>query len=297
MRKRVVLIVNPFASRVTPGRLAAVEGVLREEAEVETQLTKAPGHASELAAEAKDADAIVTFGGDGAYNEVLNGVAGDPLLGFVPGGGTSVFPRALGLPRDSGEAARRIGEALRAGRRRRIALGRANGRRFSFSAGVGADAEALRRLEALGRREDGKRRGDLAFAWTFGRLVLERRFAGPRLDVVGRGRAAFVLVANCDPYTYAGPVGLHLAPEARFELGLDLVAPAGVTPASVPRFAGYALRGKGQQEAADIVYAHDLDEIEVVCDLPLPLQVDGEVLGDVERARFEAERDAVTVLV
>jgi hypothetical protein len=45
------------------------------------------------------------------------------------------------------------------------------------------------------------------------------------------------------------------------------------------------------------VYAHDADRLEVVCDGPLPLQVDGEDLGDVEEAVFEAERDAVTVLV
>jgi hypothetical protein len=35
----------------------------------------------------------------------------------------------------------------------------------------------------------------------------------------------------------------------------------------------------------------------VACDRPQPLQVDGEDLGDVEHAVFEAEREAVTVLV
>jgi hypothetical protein len=41
---------------------------------------------------------------------------------------------------------------------------------------------------------------------------------------------------------------------------------------------------------------HDLDRIEIRCDVPLPLHADGEDLGDVERAVFEAERDAVSVL-
>jgi diacylglycerol kinase family enzyme len=294
--RRVLLIVNPFASRVTPERLAEVERELRYAAEVDTRRTEARGHASQLAAGAGDADALIVFGGDGVYNEVLNGLVHDLPIGFVPGGGTSVLPRALGLPRKPETAARELATALREGRTRRISLGRANGRRFSFSAGVGADAEALRRLEARGRREDGKRPGDLVFAWTFGRLVLERRFRCPRLDVVGQGRAAFALVANCDPYTYAGPVGLHIAPEARFELGLDLVAPVRFRARAVPRFAAYALRARGQQTAGDLLYAHDLDRIEVVCDEPLPLQVDGEDLGDVDRAVFEAERDAVTVL-
>ena len=42
---------------------------------------------------------------------------------------------------------------------------------------------------------------------------------------------------------------------------------------------------------------HDLDRIEIVCDSPLPLHADGEDLGDVDEAVFEAERDAVSVLV
>ena len=41
----------------------------------------------------------------------------------------------------------------------------------------------------------------------------------------------------------------------------------------------------------------DLDRIVVRCDMPLPLQVDGEDAGDVLEAVYEAERDAVTVLV
>jgi diacylglycerol kinase family enzyme len=41
----------------------------------------------------------------------------------------------------------------------------------------------------------------------------------------------------------------------------------------------------------------DLDRIEAVCDRPMPLHVDGEDLGDVERAVFEARRDALDCLV
>ena len=42
---------------------------------------------------------------------------------------------------------------------------------------------------------------------------------------------------------------------------------------------------------------HDTDRIVVRCDAPMPLQLDGEDLGDVEEVVFEAERDAVAVLV
>ena len=51
-----------------------------------------------------------------------------------------------------------------------------------------------------------------------------------------------------------------------------------------------------QERAADLHYAHDLDRLELDCDDPLPLQADGEDLGDVTAVTFEAERDAVCVL-
>src|SRR5262249_28665324 len=129
-----------------------------------------------------------------------------------------------------------------------------------------------------------------------GRELAPSRFTvEPAFEVTGHGRAAAALVANCDPYTYAGQIPLHIAPLARFELGLDLVAPTRVTASRLPRLASYAVRGKGQESARDVLYEHDADRIEIVCDRPLPLQVDGEDLGDVDHAVFEAERGAVQV--
>jgi diacylglycerol kinase family enzyme len=295
--KELVLIVNPFASEVTEARVRAVERELGRAGTVRTLLTERPGHASELAA-AAGGDVLVVYSGDGGFNEVLNGIADGVALGFLPGGRTSVLPRALGLPRNATIAAQRVADALETGRTRTIGLGRVNGRRFAFAAGVGLDAELVRRVDALGRREDGKRPGDAAYLVAAVRLVAGHhgRFE-PELEVQGLGRAAFALVANTDPYSYAGRVPLHVAPEARFELGLDLVAPERVRPSTVPRLLRYAVTGRGQATATDVIYAHDLDAIEIACDRPLPLQVDGEDLGDVESAVFAAERSAATVLV
>ncbi|HYX89392.1 MAG TPA: diacylglycerol kinase family protein [Gaiellaceae bacterium] len=294
----VALIVNPFASEVTGERVRAVEEELRAAGEVETLLTERPMHASELAAQALNAAALVVYSGDGGFNEALNGLTRPLPVGFLPGGRTNVLPRALGLARDPVEAAGRVAEALRRGRTRAITLGRVNGRRFGFSAGIGFDAELVRRVDALGRRRDGRRPGDAAYVVSAAALVAARRGTfGPSLEIAGLGRAAFALVANCDPYTYAGRIPIRVAPEARFELGLDVVAPAEVRPLGLARLLRYALSGRGQTEAEDIRYGHDLDRIEIVCDGPLPLQADGEDLGDIERAVFEAERNAVHVLV
>jgi diacylglycerol kinase family enzyme len=295
--QRIALIVNPFASNVTEQRLRSVEAALTRAGRVETVLTERPGHAAELADKA-NADAIVVFGGDGSVNEALNGLDGETPFGAVPGGGTSVFARALGLPKRSVEAAEHLADSILAGKTRRITLGRVGGRRFCFSAGIGFDAEAVRRVDELGRADDGRRPGDLRFATELAGVLASHRLRfEPELEIVGLGRAAFVLAANCDPYSYAGPLKLHIAPDAKFELGLDIVAPVRITPGTAPRFARYVFFGRGQQSSPDVIYAHDVDHVEVRCDRPLPLQVDGEDLGDVEHAVFEAEREAISVFV
>jgi diacylglycerol kinase family enzyme len=296
--KRAVLIVNPYSTQVTGERITAVERVLRERIDVLTKFTQRPGHATELVAEhAGDVDAVLVFSGDGTYNEALN-ADGNVPFGFLPGGGTSVLPRALGLSRDPVEAARSLAEALDEGRMRRISLGDVNGRRFCFSAGLGFDGEAVRRLNALGRAPGGARPGDLAFGRMVAKMLLERRGRwDPQLEIEGFGRAAFVLVANGDPYSYAGSVPLHIAPGAEFEKGIDFIAPTRVRARDVPRLIRYIVRGRGQLDAPDVLNGHDLDRIVVHCDAPLPLQSDGEDLGDVTGAVFEAKRDAVAVLV
>jgi diacylglycerol kinase family enzyme len=240
------------------------------------------------------ADAVYVFSGDGVFNEVLNGIDADTPVGFIPGGGANVLARALGLPADPVRAAERV--VL--GHTRRISLGRVNGRRFGFAAGLGIDAEAIRRLDAHGRRDDGARAGNAVFLWELVRLIAERRGRfDPLVEIAGHGRAAFALVANTDPYTYAGPLPVHIAPEARFELGLDLFAPSRISPLALPRFVGYLALGRGQTRARDVFYGHDLDRIEVVADQPMPLQADGEDLGDVTEVVFEAVRGAALVLV
>ena len=289
---RATLIVNPFASGVSEKELRTVERTLGLGWQLETHLTERPGHATELARQAcLDSDRVYVFSGDGVYNEALNGLDGTTPIGFVPGGGTSVLPRALGLSRDPVAAA----AELLGARERRISLGRVNGRRFAFNASIGLDAEVVWRIESHGRRSDGRRPGDVAFAWAAIRALAVRRFRlRPELEIEGLGRAAMLVACNCEVYTYAGSRALVLAPAARFELGLDLVTLERAGPIGVLRTLGGALAGS---PPPGLVRGHDLDRFEARCDRPLRLQADGEVLGEVDAAVFEAERDAVSVLV
>ncbi len=293
-----VLVVNPFASSVTDVRLDAVRAELETVGELEVSLTERPGHATDLVADAcaRGVDAVVVFSGDGGFNEALNGLEGDVPIGFLPGGGTSVLPRALGLPQDPVAAAKQVADAIGAQRTRRITLGRVNGRRFAFSAGVGIDAEAVRRVDQMGRADDGKRPGDLAFTRAVvASVAASRGHVDPALEIAGHGRAAFAFVANGSPYTYAKNLAMPFVPDADFELGLDFVAPTRLRRRSI-LWTTYTLL-RGHPRAGKFLVGHDLDRIEIRCDRPLPLQVDGEDLGDVDSAVFEAERSAVSVLV
>ena len=286
-----VLIVNPNASGVSEALVERVSAELPRPLDVVTTLRR--GDATRIAREREHgADALYVLSGDGTYNEVVNGVTSDVPLGFLPGGGTSVLPRALGLGRDPVAAARIVA----AGRRRPLGLGRVNGRRFTFNAGIGFDAELVRRIDDRGRRDDGRRPGDLAFASEALGVITDRRARFPDvLAIEGVGRAAFALVANCSPYTYVGRLGLPVAPEASFDSGLDLVAPSDVRARDVPRLALALLRGARSRPGLRVL--HDCARIEIRCDRPLPLQADGEDLGDVEEAVFESEPAAVTALV
>ena len=286
-----LLIVNPQASGVSDAVVAQVTAVLPPDVEVVE--TSGPGDATALARRHEaTAEAIYVLSGDGTYNEVVNGVAGDVPLGFLPGGGTSVLPRALGLGRDPVAAARLVA----AGRRRRLGLGLVNGRRFAFNAGVGFDAELVRRIDRRGRREDGRRPGDLAFAREAVGLLIEHRGRfHDALTVEGAGRAAFALVANCEPYTYLGRLALRVAPDASFDSGLALVAASNVRARDLPGLGIAAVRGARSRPGLLVI--HDCERIVVRCEAPMPLQADGEDLGDVDEVVFEAEPNAVTALV
>jgi diacylglycerol kinase family enzyme len=301
---RAALIVNPAASRVSAETTARVEAEL---APVETFVAERPGAAADLAAVAsREFDRIYVFAGDGGLNEVVNGIAGDVPVGVLPGGASSVAARALGLPRDPVACARRLARSEGV---RLISLGRVTfspaaegagsftSRRFVFAAGIGLDAELVRAVDRLGRRR-GRRRGDIAYAWMLARVLVGREGRlGPRLTVGTRHRAALVAVANCDPYSYFGPLPLRVAPEARFELGLDVVAPERLHAAQVPALAYSLLVRPRHAKWETVLHLHDVDEVRVECDAPTALQADGEDLGDAAEAIFEAERGALRVIV
>src|SRR3954451_321112 len=77
-KKRMLIIVNPYATTVSSRLKNLVVYALQARYEVEAGDTEASEHAIEIGREARDGnyDIVVAFGGDGPVNEVANGLAG-----------------------------------------------------------------------------------------------------------------------------------------------------------------------------------------------------------------------------
>src|SRR5690606_22408596 len=77
-KKRMLIIVNPYATTVSDRLKSLVVYALQGRYRVEAISTEARNHATEIGREARDDgyDVVVAFGGDGTLNEVANGLAG-----------------------------------------------------------------------------------------------------------------------------------------------------------------------------------------------------------------------------
>ncbi len=99
---RILFIVNPSAGNGNSGvEWPTIERELRSRFnDYEYSLTERPGHATEIARDGvkRGFDVIVSCGGDGTLNEVINGIAGsDVRVGLVPLGTGSDFGKTIGI--------------------------------------------------------------------------------------------------------------------------------------------------------------------------------------------------------
>jgi len=302
--RRALLIWNPVSTEVAAESVGSVLVRMAARLEVVAMHTLGPADAGRLGGLAVDQgfDAVFVLGGDGTANEVVNAVGDRLPIGVLPAGGTSVLPRVLGLPRDLDEATERLCEALEEGSTRSIALGTVNGRRFTFAAGIGIDAEIVKRIDERGRggevADEAARPGDLWFVREAISVLLEGEYASPLMRVAVPGqeelRAATVFVANCSPWSFAGPVPLDVAPDASFEGGFDLVVVESIEARSAPRRISSLLRKKDDDGVRRL---HDLERATVRCERPLPVQVDGELLGELDVIELGVVPDAARLLV
>jgi diacylglycerol kinase family enzyme len=307
-RVRALLVVNPAATTSTPRSREVLKRALASEMKVEVAETSHRGHAAALAVRAmrEGLDVVVALGGDGTVNEVVNGLLTDgpkaelPALAVVPGGSTNVFVRSVGLPADPFDATGAILEALRAGRSRRIGLGLADDRYFTFNAGLGFDAEVVHRIEK--RRRAGEQTSHARFvrAALTHYVTADRRHPAITLERPGEDpvdRIHFALVTNTAPWSYLGERPVQPSPEASFDTGLDIFAPRSLGMLLTLRYVRRALLGPSPLRSKRLLRLHDVAEFTLRASRPMALQLDGDWLGERESVRFRSVPDVLPVIV
>jgi diacylglycerol kinase family enzyme len=301
----MLIIVNPYATTVSDRLKNLVVYALRGSYHVDAIDTEARDHATELSRQAAldGYDVVVAFGGDGTINEAANGLAGSETpLTCLPGGRTNVYCRMLGIPTDVVDATEHLLRLADDWRPRRVDIARINDRWFTFSAGVGLDASVVERVDAHPRLK--ARVGEWYYTATavsvFNRHYL---FSPPRLEAqLGEERVQGVtaIVQNAAPYTYFGNRRVDIGDGATLDSG-DL---AGVilrraSPIDVPTVLFRALAARARVSNHRRVEGFTgLSELRIrsLDERALPLQVDGDYIGEADEAVFTVKPRGIAVI-
>jgi diacylglycerol kinase family enzyme len=302
--RSLLLIANPAASRFTGGLHRTVVAKLSRSYHVTTAW---PTSAREVEARALQAahdgvDIVVAMGGDGVVHHVANGIAGThSTLGIIPAGTTNVLARILGIPDRPGRAAAYLASTppTVSSPIARVALqgaGTTTIRYATFATGLGFDAEVVRvsNLEPFRKYWF----GGLHYARSAAGVVLSRVHRQPATMRVSDGArsedAAAVLVQVHDPYTYFGALPLRISRRSRAGLGVLLIER--LTLPRIPLILAAAVAGRDLDRVPGVHVWKGVQEFEVFAEPPSPLQADGELLGQVDTARFTALSHGLRVI-
>ncbi len=303
--RRMLIIVNPYATTVSDRLKNLVVYALRGRYEVDAIDTNARGHATELSREAarEGYDVVVAFGGDGTVNEAANGLAGsDTPLCCLPGGRANVYCRILGIPNDLVDATEHLLLMADDWRPRRVDIGVVNDRVFVFSAGAGLDASVVEQVDAHPHLK--ARFGEWYYTWT-GVRTFTRRYLlhPPRLEAqIGETTipGVTVIVQNATPYTFFGNRPVEMGEGATLDSGdlagvvLDRARPIDV-PTIIARALSRNLRVSRHRHVHSFSGAHGL-VVRSRDERPLPLQVDGDYIGESDEAVFGVHPNGIAVV-
>jgi diacylglycerol kinase family enzyme len=310
-KKRMLVIVNPYATTVSDRLKNLVVYALQGRYEVSAVTTEAKSHAIEIGREARGGgyDIVVAFGGDGTLNEVANGLAGTGVpVSVLPGGSTNVVARTLGIPNDVVDATEHLLGLADDLRSRRVDLGVANGRRFVFACGAGLDAAVVKRVDAHPKLK--ARAGEWYFTWAAVSAFYRQYLSNPvrlRLRADGQEAEGITAIAqNSDPFTYFRDQAVRVCEGAAFDNGtLSVAVLRRAAQRDMPTIAARVLHDRFK--APD---HRQIDHFEGITEArlssisddergqrrPFPVQVDGDFLGDFADLELGIEPGALTLV-
>ena len=301
----MLIIVNPYATTVSDRLRNLVVYALQGRFEVDAVDTESRGHAIEICREAahEGYDVVVAFGGDGTVNEAANGLSGSATpLCCLPGGSANVFAKMLGIPGDVVDATEHVLALADDWRPRKVDLGVVNGRCFTFASGLGLDASVVERVDANPRLK--ARLGPYFFTWVAITTFLRRYLlAPPRLVVNADAQeleGVTAIVQNGAPFTYFQDRPIDIAENVALDSGaLAGGVLHGATPLTMPFIAWRAFsrraRVAGHRRVTGLGEMSEL-VVRTADSRPLPLQVDGDYLGEVTEARYSILPQALNVV-
>jgi diacylglycerol kinase family enzyme len=305
-KRRMLVIVNPYATTVSDRLKNLVVHALQSRYEVTAFDTQQQGHATELVREAaaEGYDVVVAFGGDGTLNEAANGLAGtDVPLTHLPGGSTNVVCKMLGVPGEIVDATEHLLRMADEWRPRKIDLGRAGDRYFVASAGYGLDAAVTRAVDL--RPERKHRYGEWYFTWAAVRTFFRHYLVRPphvelETDRGLRLEGIDAILQNGDPYTYFDVRPLRVAENSALDSGrLAGAMLHRATPLDVPTVA-YRLFSRRRRivDHRQITGFSDVRSVRArsVGGGEIPLQLDGDWVGDFSEVEFGVLPDGLTVV-
>lgn len=266
---KTIVILNPAARSDKALRFA--ERIRRLAPKAVLRLTSEPGDACRLAREAvaEGYETIVAAGGDGTINGVVNGVAGSTArMGILPLGTVNVLAKEVGIPEGNLAAAWEIivkGETLA------LDLPLANDQYFIQLAGVGLDAEVVRRTS----HESKKNFGPLSYILTLVQLAAARP---PKVVLESEGwpprEGCFALIGN--GRLYGGPFPIFKR-ASLYDGLLDVVLFKNQSHWDVIRYF-QAIAFGTHSELPDVEY-FQTSTLRVSGNGDVPVELDGELAG------------------
>ncbi|HDH04406.1 MAG TPA: diacylglycerol kinase family lipid kinase [Nitrospirae bacterium] len=285
------LVVNPVAGNKAFKFINKIETLLKKKASLTTCVTRKKGDAFSFSKEISDADIIITGGGDGTINEVINGMLsseknnqGNIPLALIPLGTTNVLARELGIPE---EIERAVNLAL-TGTARGISLGRINGRYFSLMAGIGFDGETV-----LGVKNSMIKRISGKAAHIISGIGVMKRYDPPLIKIkTPEGEMSGYIAVAGNARCYGGD--FHVTPHASVaEPLLDICVLKGGTRRALFRFITGVIR-KRHLDLDDVSYSK-ASELEIRSDGKVHVQIDGDYFGTLP-VKIDVVKDAVRVV-
>lgn len=270
---KTLLIANPMAGTGWKGwSLNKVVWRLKEIFPgMEVAYTKGPGDATALSRQAVSDGykTIISAGGDGTINETINGMAGsDSALGVIPMGTGNALARELGLSLNPVRAASMLANTTS----RKIHLGIANGRYFVVGAGIGFDALMMERVD---RSYKGLKRRLGVILYIIAGIETLYAYNHPKIRFIidgeeHMGEYGLVVKSNAGRFKFAKSISLD-------DPSLLLCLFKHVKTIPFLRYWLSVLSGD-PVNSEEIAYIRG-KEIYVSSDDPVPVHVDGEVIG------------------